>query len=86
MAEPWNILLDFRGDKTLKQLHQNELVVPSKRFYGSCEHRGVHILLNHGYRDDFDALTMNGKNSTTFVDVMGEYMCIVDINAEDFKS
>jgi hypothetical protein len=86
MAEPWHIVLDFRGNKTLEQLHQRELVIPSKRFYGSCKHRGVHICLNHGYRADFDALNLGGENSITFVDVMGEYMCVVDINPEDFKS
>jgi hypothetical protein len=74
LAEPWCALLDLpQGDKFLGELH-SEFRMSSRRLRG-CEHRGVRVTFNKGLRD---------SDNTAFVDVMGEYMCVVDIEADMF--
>jgi len=73
LAEPWSVLLDFpQGHKTLREL-RNEVQVPSERMRGSCEHRGVRVTFNGALRN---------SDNAAFVDVMGEYMCVVDIRVD----
>jgi hypothetical protein len=53
-------------------------------FYSSFEHRGVYIRLNR-HHVDF-GLASKGEIGPAFVDVMGEYMCVVDIDTKYFIS
>ncbi len=80
-AEPWYNLLAFHGDKTLEQLHQNEST--TRRFYCNLQDPDVNIRLNR-HCVDFRSGSW-GRIHPYFVDVMGEYMCVVDTDTGNFR-
>jgi len=82
VAEPLGILLDFNGTRTLEQLYQKGLRMNSneRRFYSSFKHHGVYIRFNP-HHIDF-GLTNKEDIGPAFVDIMGEYMSVVDIDTK----
>jgi hypothetical protein len=74
VARTWCALHNFpQGDTTLGQLHGSFQKHPKMMGRHFCEDKGVRVSLNEA---------TSREDSPAFVDVMGEYMCVVDITVD----